>query len=271
MSVERERKHQKHRESIMRKYKSICHLCEEPFADAIDHVVPVALGGSDHPDNLRPAHTTCNSRKGARHYPPWAETNANMWIPSHLPEKIRAEEKAKQLRKEKEDARKAAFRKENQAALGRQLEAIRKLREQVESQRRKLRILRNDEPRVPLSKFPRYFLLTLSILLSLLPFLFLADVVENFDRNRDTLNPAVIFLLSISGVVFSIFTWKFWLRTVEKIVIRIRPKIIHEQLSTFESRHHHWQNLLAQEQVKLIELEDAYTKEDLKFKRAHDF
>lgn len=74
---------------IMIKYEGICHLCEEPYADTIDHVVPVARGGSDHPDNLRPAHTSCNSSKGSRSHPKWAEGNPNMWIPGHEPAAIK--------------------------------------------------------------------------------------------------------------------------------------------------------------------------------------
>ncbi len=105
MAVERERRHQKHRQMIMAKYKGICHLCNGEFADAIDHVVPVARGGSDHPDNLRPAHTKCNSSKGARSYPPSAENNPNMWMPEYLPEKIRAEQ---ERRLEAEKKRKVA-------------------------------------------------------------------------------------------------------------------------------------------------------------------
>jgi 5-methylcytosine-specific restriction endonuclease McrA len=53
-----------------------CHICGElidvslgptdRMSLTIDHVVPVALGGTDDVDNLRPAHRVCNSIKGAR-------------------------------------------------------------------------------------------------------------------------------------------------------------------------------------------------------------
>jgi len=39
-----------------------------PLAFVVDHVVPLALGGSDEILNLRPAHSRCNLRKGARRY-----------------------------------------------------------------------------------------------------------------------------------------------------------------------------------------------------------
>jgi 5-methylcytosine-specific restriction endonuclease McrA len=32
-------------------------------ADSVDHVVPVSMGGTDHPGNLRAAHISCNSRR----------------------------------------------------------------------------------------------------------------------------------------------------------------------------------------------------------------
>ncbi len=41
----------------MRKYAGICHVCGEPGADQVDHVVPIAEGGRDHVDNLRPIHS----------------------------------------------------------------------------------------------------------------------------------------------------------------------------------------------------------------------
>ena len=42
-----------------------CYRCGQP-AESVDHIVPVALGGTDDLDNLRPACVSCNSRDGAR-------------------------------------------------------------------------------------------------------------------------------------------------------------------------------------------------------------
>src|SRR6266545_2436673 len=49
---------------------TICHLCGKPFDDpndppVADHVLPREAGGSDDLSNLRPAHRSCNGRKGA--------------------------------------------------------------------------------------------------------------------------------------------------------------------------------------------------------------
>jgi hypothetical protein len=46
-------------------YGGLCWICREPY-EAIDHVKPLAKGGSNWPANLRPACRPCNSRKGAR-------------------------------------------------------------------------------------------------------------------------------------------------------------------------------------------------------------
>ena len=43
-----------------------CALCGKPGADTIDHVVPLMNGGTNSPDNYRPAHRACNSAAGAR-------------------------------------------------------------------------------------------------------------------------------------------------------------------------------------------------------------
>lgn len=59
------------------KRDGLCHLCagEILYEDygrynetgwQIDHVVPKARGGGDHPDNLEPAHSVCNNYKGTR-------------------------------------------------------------------------------------------------------------------------------------------------------------------------------------------------------------
>jgi hypothetical protein len=51
----------------------ICHICNETvdmslprthrFGATVDHVVPLAKGGTDEPDNLKLAHWICNTRK----------------------------------------------------------------------------------------------------------------------------------------------------------------------------------------------------------------
>lgn len=64
-SVSRTRNHQKFSDAIYELYGGKCWLCGKRNADTIDHVVPVAWGGSDHPSNLKPAHRSCNSSKGA--------------------------------------------------------------------------------------------------------------------------------------------------------------------------------------------------------------
>jgi hypothetical protein len=54
----------------------MCWLCNEPVdptisrlhrdGATIDHVFPLALGGTDDPDNIRTAHRGCNNQKGTR-------------------------------------------------------------------------------------------------------------------------------------------------------------------------------------------------------------
>lgn len=39
----------------------ICWICGEPGANTRDHVIPLHLGGTNHPSNIRPAHRACNS------------------------------------------------------------------------------------------------------------------------------------------------------------------------------------------------------------------
>jgi len=46
-------------------YAGGCYLCGKP-ADTLDHVIPIARGGTHFPANLRPSCRTCNSRKGAK-------------------------------------------------------------------------------------------------------------------------------------------------------------------------------------------------------------
>lgn len=54
------------RTKILRIHRNICHVCDQPFADQVDHVIPLAEGGADHDTNLRPIHATpCHARKTA--------------------------------------------------------------------------------------------------------------------------------------------------------------------------------------------------------------
>lgn len=43
---------------------NLCWLCGEHGADTVDHRVPRSYGGDDSPENLMPAHLSCNSERG---------------------------------------------------------------------------------------------------------------------------------------------------------------------------------------------------------------
>jgi 5-methylcytosine-specific restriction endonuclease McrA len=52
-------------------YKAIplggtCWICGLPGADTRDHVIPISHGGTNHPANIRVAHRSCNSKRGAK-------------------------------------------------------------------------------------------------------------------------------------------------------------------------------------------------------------
>lgn len=60
----------------IRRTGAACHICGEPIdysldwsqpqSFVVDHVVPLAKGGSDTRDNKKAAHRSCNSTKRAR-------------------------------------------------------------------------------------------------------------------------------------------------------------------------------------------------------------
>lgn len=52
---------------IMRQHQGICHVCNKPGADQVDHVIPLSQGGTDEDDNLAPIHAyPCHKDKTAR-------------------------------------------------------------------------------------------------------------------------------------------------------------------------------------------------------------
>lgn len=63
-------------EQVLSAHGAQCSLCSgpidlalrspDPMSYSVDHVVPLYLGGADALDNVRPAHRTCNTRKGWR-------------------------------------------------------------------------------------------------------------------------------------------------------------------------------------------------------------
>ena len=57
------------RSEVIAKHGMWCYLCETVIPKnelVLDHVVPIAKGGSDTFDNVRPAHNQCNLKKGNR-------------------------------------------------------------------------------------------------------------------------------------------------------------------------------------------------------------
>jgi 5-methylcytosine-specific restriction endonuclease McrA len=51
---------------VLRRDGAICHICRQPGADTVDHVLALARGGSDHERNLAAAHEACNAAKARR-------------------------------------------------------------------------------------------------------------------------------------------------------------------------------------------------------------
>lgn len=64
------------RRSIFERDNFTCRLCHKPIdmsllwphrmSATIDHIVPIAAGGADAPDNVQAAHFTCNSQKSSK-------------------------------------------------------------------------------------------------------------------------------------------------------------------------------------------------------------
>ena len=68
----------------------ICHICGHAGSDAVDHVIAIERGGTNDPDNLRPAHHTepcatcgekCNRRKSDREWAPIVRDSGSLRRP----------------------------------------------------------------------------------------------------------------------------------------------------------------------------------------------
>lgn len=57
---------QKINRAVMLEHEGLCHVCNQHGADEIDHVIPLAEGGADTPENMRPIHASpCHKDKTA--------------------------------------------------------------------------------------------------------------------------------------------------------------------------------------------------------------
>lgn len=54
-------------DEIIRRDEGRCGICGEPVMGPLhlDHILPLAAGGTHEPDNVQLAHPACNQRKGA--------------------------------------------------------------------------------------------------------------------------------------------------------------------------------------------------------------
>ena len=70
----------KRHRAVIAKSQPACHICgqpidyslkyPDPMCVVVDHLVPIAKGGSDGIQNKKAAHHACNSKKRARDYAP---------------------------------------------------------------------------------------------------------------------------------------------------------------------------------------------------------
>jgi len=74
------RRYQRARTNILIRDGGICWLCGRPGANTADHIIPLAQGGHPYSElNLRAAHHSCNSRRGANTPTPTQTNNSRQW------------------------------------------------------------------------------------------------------------------------------------------------------------------------------------------------
>ncbi|MFS0058442.1 HNH endonuclease [Corynebacterium striatum] len=57
--------------ATLARYGDVCHLCGRRGATTADHIIPRSRGGDDSLENLRPAHSSCNSSRGNQSLESW--------------------------------------------------------------------------------------------------------------------------------------------------------------------------------------------------------
>lgn len=66
------------RSLVLETFGDRCWLCGDPGATTADHVQPRARGGTDALENMRPAHSFCNTGRGATDARPAAQVQAEV-------------------------------------------------------------------------------------------------------------------------------------------------------------------------------------------------
>lgn len=64
------------RRRVLKRDMGCCYLCDKPGADEVDHLVELAAGGTNDPNNLASCHAACHRHKHRE--PEWAGDRVQM-------------------------------------------------------------------------------------------------------------------------------------------------------------------------------------------------